>query len=208
MAPLRTTRLSLFERLGRGPGDPHAWGEFVALYGPAVVQWCGGHGLQDSDAHDVAQEVLVRFWRQAERFRYDPSRRFRSYLRRMVVSAVADWSESRKRDRMPLAAPALEQLLASVPARDDLAARIEQTFDTELLAIAMEEVEGRVSGPVWQAFRLLAIERLPAKEVATRLAMTTNHAYVARFKVQRMIRETIDRLEGAVEGAFDSAAPG
>lgn len=131
MPPLRTTRLSLFHRIGRAPGDPGVWTEFVATYGPAVVLWCRGHGLQDSDAHDVAQDVLVRFWRQAERFRYDPSLRFRSHLRRMVLTAVSDWSESRRAGQITLDDPALERLLGSVPARADLAARIEEAFDME-----------------------------------------------------------------------------
>lgn len=203
---MHTTRVSLFHRMGRTPGDPGVWGEFVALYGPAVVGWCRGHGLQDCDAHDVAQDVLVRFWRQAEQFRYDPSRRFRSYLRRIVLSAVADWANSRSLDRAALECPAVQRVLAGIPARVELAARIERAFDMELLAIAMDDVKQRVTAPVWNAFHLLAIEHVPGTEVASRLGMTTNHAYVARFRVQKMIRDALDRLERVTEHAVDVAA--
>lgn len=199
MRTLHTTRVSLLVRLRRSPGDPAAWGEFVALYGPAVVRWCRRHGLQETDAHDVAQEVLLRFWRAAARFHYDPARRFRAYLRRMVLSAVSDWAETRRADRLAAGDPTLEQVLDTAPAREDLAARIEEAFDLELLSIAMAEVETRVKARTWEAFRLLAVERLSGQEVAERLGMRVDHAYVARFQVQRMIRETLERLDSTQE---------
>ena len=197
MASLHTTRVSLFLRIRGAPGDPGVWEEFVELYGPAVVQWCRRHGLQDSDAHDVSQDVLVRFWRMSGKFRYDPERRFRSYLRRMVHSAVSDWSEARRADRDATGGDELRKVLDLAPAREDLAARIEEAFDTELLALAMGEVEARVKPRTWEAFRLLAVDGCAGAEVAARLQMDVNHVYVARFQVQRMIRDTVTRLERA-----------
>jgi len=184
MPALHTTRVSLFARIGENSTDPRAWSEFVETYVPTLVQWCRQHGLQESDAHDVAQDVLVRFWRQATKFRYDPARRFRSYLRKMVLTAVADWSESRRADRL-------------ATAREDLAARIERAFDTERLSIAMVEVEQRVKPSTWAAFQLLAIDRLPGKEVADRLGIDVNLAYNARLNVQRMISDTLRRDDSA-----------
>jgi len=55
--------------------------------------------------------------------------------------------------------------LESLPAREDLIARIEQARDTELLDLAMREVRGRVKPHTWQAFHLLAIERRSGEEV-------------------------------------------
>lgn len=193
MASLETTRASLFARIEGLPGDPAVWREFVATYGPTVVRWCRRHGLQHSDAHDVAQEVLVRFWRQADRFRYDPERRFRGYLRKMVVTAVADWSQCRQADRLATGIDAVQQLLESEPAREDLAARIERAFDLERLSVAMVEVESRVKPHTWEAFRLLAIERLPGPDVAERLGIDVNQAHNARLNVQRMISSSLRR---------------
>jgi len=190
----KTTRVSLMARLHDAADDAGAWEEFVRIYGPHVVQWCRGHGLQDADAHDVSQDVLLRFWRQAHAFRYDPARSLRGYLRRMVFTAVADWADEADRERRR-GDVRLGELLASVPAREDLATRIEQAYDLELLTIAMQEVEKRVQPHTWQAFRLLAIERHSGADVAARLGMQPNTAYVARKKVQRMIRETIETLD-------------
>ncbi|MFM1904963.1 MAG: hypothetical protein RLZZ440_2863, partial [Planctomycetota bacterium] len=150
---------------------------------------------QEADAQDVAQEVLAKFWNRAGSFEYDPTRHFRGYLRRIVISAIADWSA--RRGSRPLGSNQdPEAVLASLPAREDLVARIEAAYDTERVAAAMREVKARVQPHTWAAFQLLAIEGLPGAEVAARLGMEVNTAYVARRKVQRMIREVANRLEG------------
>lgn len=190
-----TTRGSLLGRLHDAAESADAWAEFVRIYGDHVIRWCRSCGLQDADAADVAQDVLVRFWRHAARFRHDPRRRFRGYLRQIVTSAISDWAEGRPRDT-PLRTDASLDLLASQPARDDLAARIEQAYDTELLDLAMREVEARVKPHTWQAFRMLALEHASGSEVAERLGIDPGLAYVARRNVQRMIREAVTRLDG------------
>lgn len=189
-----TTRVSLMARLHGAAYDPGVWQDFVRIYGPHVIQWCRGHGLQEADAHDVAQNVLLRFWRQAQGFHYDPERSLRGYLRRMVFTAVADWAAELAHARRRGDAR-LSMFLDSLPAREELSSRIEEAYDTELLAIAMREVEERVQPHTWQAFRLLALEQRSGAEVAVQLGIQQNTAYVARKKVQRMIRETIARLD-------------
>ena len=82
-----------------------------------------------------------------------------------------------------------------MPAREDLLARIEAAYDTELLAHAMRDVESRVQPHTWRAFRMLALEDRSGADVAAELGMEVNTAYVARAKVQRMIRDAIARLE-------------
>ncbi len=190
----RTTRVSLLAKIGADPCDAAAWSDFVATYGTVVVQWCRRHGLQHSDAHDVAQDVLVRFWRHAEKFHYDPARRFRSYLRRIVVTAVADWSTARRADRNGTGDTALQALLVSVPAREGLAREIEEAFDMELLDCAMRAVEGRVRPRTWEAFRLQAVDGVPAAEVASRLGMTVDNAYRARSHVLRLLKRKVAQL--------------
>ncbi len=193
------TRASLLLRLHDAPDDASAWEEFVRIYGRHVVRWCRRYGLQEDDAQDVAQDVLVRFWRHAEGFEYDPSRRFRGYLRRIVTSAVSD--RSRRRKAEPLGQlEDVHELLDSLPAREDLIARIEAAYDTELVAVAMREVQARVKPHTWRAFELLAMHGLSGAAVADELGMEVNTAYVARKKVQRMIRETLTELEVRLGG--------
>ena len=187
-----TTRISLLDVLRDQRGDDDAWGEFVRVYGPAVVTWCRERGLQHDDALDVTQDVLLRFWQTSKQFSYNPRGRFRSYLEQVARSALVRWAEQ-------AGAPhdqATRSLLENTPEREDLLARLAEAYDTELVAIAMAEVKTRVRPHTWQAFELLALEHLSGADVAATLNIEVNTAYVARRKVQRMIREIVDRLEG------------
>jgi len=199
------TRASLLGRLEASPAPAAAWDDFVRVYGAPVHRWCRDHGLQPADAADVAQEVLVRFWRQSARFRYDPRSTFRGYLRAIVRNAVADWHAERRAPHVAGCDSGLDQL-AQVPARDDLAARLEEAFDTERLSLAMREVQNRVQPHTWQAFQLQVIEQCPGVDVAAQLGVDVNVVYVARHKVMRMIRETVSRFEDEDTDGFDRQA--
>lgn len=194
-----TTSPSLLASLA-GSDREKAWVEFVRIYSPHVLRWCRRYGLQESDAADVAQDVLLRFFNSAADFEYDPRKTFRGYLRRIVTSAVSDWGDRRRADRLATGDSAAQDQLFSQPAREDLLARLEAAYDTELLSLAMREVEQRVQPHTWQAFRMLALENRSGAEVAAALGIELNTAYVARTKVQRMIREVIDRHEALGNG--------
>ena len=192
--PARTS-LTLMARIADCREDQAVWGEFVEIYGTHVVRWCRSFGLNEDDARDLSQNVLLRFWRQAKVWRYDPRKRFRSYLRRITETAWADWQSS-----IAIGAPGrggseLLRLLCQVPAREDLISRLENAFDQELFQRAMVEVKLRVEPHTWQAFELLALASLSGQEVAERLGMSVHGTYMARHSIQRMIRETVDRLE-------------
>jgi RNA polymerase sigma-70 factor (ECF subfamily) len=58
MADIPATRASLLLRL-RDARNEAAWKEFVALYAPIIYNYASKHGLQDADAMDLSQEVIV-----------------------------------------------------------------------------------------------------------------------------------------------------
>ena len=76
--PTAVTRASLLSRLRCAPHDPSAWDDFVGRYGPRILAWCRRWGLQEADAQDVSQEVLVLLAVKLRTFVYDPSRSFRA----------------------------------------------------------------------------------------------------------------------------------
>ncbi|NBV45268.1 MAG: sigma-70 family RNA polymerase sigma factor [Planctomycetia bacterium] len=132
-----TTSPSLLASLADGSGREKAWAEFVRIYSPHVLRWCRRYGLQESDAADVAEDVLLRFFDSAADFEYDPRKTFRGSLRRIVTSAVSDWGDRRRADRLATGDSAVQDQLFSQPAREDLLARLEAAYDTELLSLAM-----------------------------------------------------------------------
>jgi RNA polymerase sigma factor (sigma-70 family) len=189
------TSATLLGRLDRDPQDAAAWGEFVRRYGPKVYQWCLRWNLQDADAEDVTQNVLLEVARKMRTFTYDPSRSFRAWLKAITHAAWCDWLEDRKRPGRGSGDTGVRELLATVEARADLERRMEEQFDCELLEEATARVRLRVQPHTWEAFHLLAYEGLSGAEAATRLNMKVGAVFVARSKVQRMLREELSRLE-------------
>ncbi|MGL5098329.1 MAG: RNA polymerase sigma factor, partial [Planctomycetia bacterium] len=53
------TTPSLFDRLQDPASAAGAWDEFVDRYGRLLYRWCRRWGVQESDAEDVTQNVLL-----------------------------------------------------------------------------------------------------------------------------------------------------
>ena len=146
MADARTsaTRISLLGRLHRDPTDAAAWREFVDHYGRKIYGWCRKWNLQEADAHDVTQDVLLRLAAKLRDFEYDPSHSFRAWLKTLTQHAWSDFLESRQRAGLGSGDSQVAAWLHSLEARDDLVQQLEAEFDRELLEEAMARVRLRV----------------------------------------------------------------
>jgi RNA polymerase sigma-70 factor (ECF subfamily) len=186
----------LLGRLRQEPADQVAWAQFVERYGRRLFAWCRYGGLQEADAEDVTQIVLVRLAERMRTFAYDPSRSFRGWLRTLTRHAWSDFVEARQRGGRASGDGENDAALQMLPARDDLVARLEGQFDQEILEEATACVRLRVDPPTWQAFQLLAMDGLTGAEAARRLQRTVAAVFKAKSRVQSMLRDEIARLEG------------
>ncbi len=84
--------------------------------------------------------------------------------------------------------------------REELVKQLEEEFDRELLEKAMLRVRLRVAPHTWEAFRLTAVEGVPAAEVARRLEMKVSTVYQARSSVLHKLQEERQKLEIAEPG--------
>jgi len=64
-----------------------------------------------------------------------------------------------------------------------------------LLDLAMLRVAQRVEAHTWQAFTLTALDGQSGSDVATRLGVPVAMVYVARSRVQKMLKDEIQALE-------------
>src|SRR5262249_15630863 len=166
-------------------------------YGPLIYGWCRGRRLQETDAENVTQDVLTRLVRKLRDFRYDPQRgTFRGWLRTLTGHAWSDYLASRQAAVVGTGDSAVLEQLAAVEARADLVEHLAQAFDLELLEEAQARVQLRVSPRDWQIFQDLAVNGRPGPEVAGGLGMTVAAVLMARSRVQKKLREEIQRLEG------------
>src|SRR5262245_14279966 len=190
-----TTDATLLTRLRQDPSEQAGWDEFVERYGRHIYRWCRQWNLQDADAEDVTQDILVKLTQNLRAFAYDPSRSFRGWLKTVAHHAWRNFEESRRRARRAADDSQAQELMLTLEAREDLAQKLEEAFDLELLEAAKVRVRLRVAPHTWEAFRLLALEGLPVAEVAARVHLQVVMVYVAKSKVQKMLREEIGKLE-------------
>src|SRR5688572_5065954 len=111
------TRVSLLGRLRRDPTNQEVWGEFVEHYGARIYDWCLRWRLQDADAQDVTQNVLLRLADKMRDFRYDPSRSFRGWLKTLTHNAWSDFLVARRRPGLGSGDSSVGRLLDNVAAR-------------------------------------------------------------------------------------------
>lgn len=192
--PESRTSASLLARLRLAPADQTAWAEFVDRYGRKVYGWCRHWGLQEADAQDVTQDVLVRLADKMREFAYDPARSFRAWLKTIARHAVSDFCTARGRAGASGGSRAAE-MLQSIEAREDLVRQLEEEFDREVLEEATARVRARVTPRSWRVFELTAFEGRSGVETAEALGMTVAAVFVAKCRVQKLLQEEVRRLE-------------
>src|ERR1051326_2589927 len=82
-----TTSASLLQRL-REPKPDTAWERFVRLYTPLLYYWGRRLGLQQDDAADLAQDVLLTLLEKLPEFSYEHN--FRGWLRTVTHNKWRD----------------------------------------------------------------------------------------------------------------------
>jgi RNA polymerase sigma-70 factor (ECF subfamily) len=193
--PATRTSASLLGRLRQGGSDQAAWEEFVRRYAQQIYRWCRKWQLQEADAQDVTQTVLLKLAEKMRTFTYDPARSFRAYLKTLTHYAWCDFLQARKRPGAGGGGSQVLQMLETIEARDDLVQHLNREFDQELLEEATARVRRRVQPHTWEAFRLTALEGLSGAAAAEQLGLNVATVFKAKSKVQKMLQEEVHSLE-------------
>lgn len=183
------TRISLLQRL-YDRGDASAWVEFCAIYERAIYRLALQYGLQDADAREVSQEVLLAVSRQIHLFDVEGKGRFRAWLATLARNATIDQLRRNRRraiGSLPSELTDPEQSMAADDSqRFDSAARREQ------FRWAAELVQEQVSHATWQAFWKTAVEGLAPEQVAQQLNMSVGAVYVARCRTLAKLKSLVE----------------
>jgi len=194
MAEIPPTRASLLVRL-RDPRDQTAWQEFVTLYAPLVYGYARKQGLQDADAADLGQEVLLAIAGAVAHLEYDPARgSFRSWLFTIVRRRLANWRRT-ERSRAPGSYTASRELLEQYPAPQMEEVEWEAEWQQRAFAWACAQVRREVTDQTWQAFWRTAIVGQPGKQVAADLGLTLTVVYHIRSRVRARLKELIQSVQ-------------
>jgi RNA polymerase sigma-70 factor (ECF subfamily) len=183
---MQATSLTLLDRLRR-PDQTEAWNRFAQLYTPLLIVWAKGLGLQDADAADLAQDVLLKVMRQLPVYQRKPGETFRGWLFTIAKNECADFR--RRRATRPL--PGADGLSGVAESTGELS---EADYRAHLVHRALELIRPDFTAETWAAFAGLMLEARPAAEVAAAAGLTPNAVYLARHRVLTRLREELGDL--------------
>ncbi len=177
--------------------EPQAWERLVALYGPLVLHWCRGRGLQGSDAADVFQDVFRSILASVGRFRKErKADTFRGWLRTITQNKIRDHFRRLGREPQGTGGSSAQARLMDVPstAPSDEDLRTDEAAERSLFMRALESIRGEFEERTWLAFWETAVVGRAAGDVASDLAMSPGAVRVAKSRVLRRCREELGDL--------------
>lgn len=189
------TRASLLLQLQVGD-DHEIWQEFVTIYRPIIYRLARKRGMQDADAQDLAQQVLLSIAGSIERWqKTDESVRFRHWLRRVAKNAICNALTRRPHDR-GVGGTSIQAFFESQCVVDDnFENEVELEYRRELFLRAASIVRRDVAAETWEVFQLAVIEGVPIEEIAARMSKSVGAAYAARGRVMNRLRRLVEEME-------------
>jgi len=177
--------LGLLDEL-RQPSAADAWERFVRQYAPLLSYWARRCGLQDQDAADLVQDVLIVLLRKLPNFQYQPGRSFRGWLRTVLLNKWRD------RRRVQAASSLDNGDHPEAPA--DAEAREQREHGLYVLGRALRLMAADFEQATWQACWETVVCGRPAEGVAAELGITVNAVYLAKGRVLSRLRDDLKEL--------------
>lgn len=199
------TSLSLLSRLGRTSG-PADWQRLDDLYRPLLRQWVRRFDVQESDADDLVQEVMLTVSAELPAFEHSGrAGAFRSWLRAILVNRLRRfWAN---RNRAPQSGRSdIELRLGQL---DDPASDVSQLWNRQhdehvvrrLLALS----EPHFTAGTWTAFRRTTFDGIGARDAAEELGVSVNAVLIAKSRVLSRLRQEAEGLVQASSGFLAKA---
>lgn len=192
MAEFPQTRHSLLLQI-RDPANRESWSEFVAIYRPIVYRMARRRGLQDADAQDLAQGVLISIAGAIADWQPDARRaRFRTWLATVARNAIVDAFRRVRPDAGRGGTTHLQRLAAEPDSPDD---ELERERQRETWRWAARQIRHEFAEETWLAFWRTTVDRLPVRQVAEEYRKSVGAVYTARSRVMQRLQEKVRELE-------------
>jgi RNA polymerase sigma-70 factor (ECF subfamily) len=176
-----------------GAGDHAAFRQLVEIHQHAVIGTVAKMLGNPSDAEDIAQQVFLRVWRNAKRYR--PDAKFTTYLFTITRNLV--FNETRRRGR--------KKEVSSDEREENthllLADRPERQPDAELLQEELQQAVDAAIAALPETQRLAVVlrryEQLSYEEIAKVLELSVAAVKSLLFRARSSLRES---LSGYLDG--------
>ncbi len=190
-----TTRHTVLGRIRTG--EELGWEEFVAIYRPLIRLRGRDRGLDDGEADDLVQDVLLEVFKGNVVVKFDPDRgcRFRDYLK-VIIDRCA-FKVIGKRQKRAVALDDEADAVDQAPAAADV---FEEQWNAawrkHMLRQAEQAVKRHVKPHAWRVFKRIVFDGAEPRAVAEELGMSVNNVYVTKHRVLGRMREAVRDLEG------------
>lgn len=172
-----------------------AWSEFVLIYRPVIYRMARRRGMQDADAQDLSQDVLVRISKSIDRWEPQAGVRFRHWLRKVASNAIVT-AVTKTKNLGIVDGSAADQILAETPEVSEVTSELHDECYRELYLRAAAIVKVDVSPVTWAAFEKTVVQGHSCEEVAESLGKSIGTIYAARSRILKRLQFELQRLEG------------
>ena len=184
------TRQSLLMRL-RDSHDEASWEEFVSTYRNYILSIMNNLNVSHHDSEDLLQSILLKLWNKLPEFEYDPGKgQFRYWLGRVTKNDVfKHFEKSKKRSE-----DSPESESSSGSEDPEINEMIEREWQNYIAEKAWNNITNSFGQKILDVFHCFA-DGLTGPEVAEKMEMAENTAYVYKLRVQKALHKEMMRLE-------------
>jgi RNA polymerase sigma-70 factor (ECF subfamily) len=200
---MNETSLSLLHRLRCSP-ESESWTRLVDLYAPLIRAWLRKYDVQESDAEDLVQEVLLAVSKDLGKFDHGghPGA-FRGWLKAILVNRLRKhW---RARDRRPQARgdSDIDARLAQLDnPSSEMSLIWNREHDQYVLRQLLALAEPHFAKTTWTAFSRVALDGAKPDDVAREMGISRNAVIIAKCRVLSRLRQESEGLIESSSGFF------
>ena len=166
------------------------------LYAPLIYFWCRQLGLQDSDADDVVQEVLLAVASRVGKFqRTRAEGSFRGWLRTITRNKLGDFIRAGSRRQRIIDETKLpSSFLTAAQPREEAGGEARDDETRLVFNRVLELIRTRFEDSTWRAFLRVVMDGAAPNDVADELNLSVESVYQAKSRILRVIRDELHDL--------------
>jgi RNA polymerase sigma-70 factor (ECF subfamily) len=187
----------------RDTSDSRAWATFLDIYLPIVLAYCRRR-LQEADARDVAEQVILRIRKYIHRYEHGRGR-FRGFLGAITRNEINRHLRKRRSDRGPQGTDpdGEDREMEAFECEPDL--DWDRVSRAHLLESALERIRPEFDERQWQAFHAVAcrvdsaidgkvarwVENPQFAQVANELSVPVGWVYKVKCVILKRLEEMV-----------------
>ena len=174
--------------------DLTAFEQLVRNYQPYAFSLAMKFLCDEAEASDVVQDSFLRVWQNIDR--YDPKRKFTTWIYKIVVNLCVDRFRALKRSRSVFLSRDRDLVMENLPDERDW----ETMRSHEQLADIIRTLSGRLSPKQRIVFTLRDLQDLTVEEVVEITGLSTGSVKTNLHYARKSIRDVLVRHYGVVRG--------